>query len=184
MNARYQSGFAKPLVNQLLAILERDQQAALDLVNAGRPSGRALHAFKAFYKEAAPIQNWPALVVIAPETTFDPNSDPDLRTQTVRFICALAITGADPEWLADDAMDYLRAVDLVLTSAPLSDFYVPLDASHRTIPGGQTAGLDPAVSKILDLRITRHDLGALVTRRGGALARGPQIEFLIELEER
>lgn len=184
MNARYHSGFAKPLVNQLLAILGRDQQAALDIVNTGRPSGRALQPFKAFYKEAAPIQNWPALVVIAPETTFDLNSDPDLRTQTVRFICALAITGADPEWLADDALDYVRAVDLVLTSAPLSDFYAPLDVSHRTIPDGQTAGLDPAVSKILDLRITRHDLGTLVTRRAGALARGPQIEFLIEMEER
>ncbi len=184
MQARYQSGFTKPLVNQLLAILERDQQAALDQVNAGRPSGRGLLPFKAFYKEAAPIQNWPALVLMAPETTFDLNSDPDLRTESVRFVCALAITGSDPEWLADDAMDYLRTVDIVLSSAPLADFYVPLTVSHRTLPGGATAGLNPAVSKILDLRITRHDLGTLVARRGGALARGPQIEFLIELEER
>jgi hypothetical protein len=184
MHSRYQSGFTKPLVNQLLAILERDQQAALDLVNAGRPSDRALQPFKAFHKEAAPIQNWPALVVIAPETTFDMNSDPDLRTESVRFVCALAITGSDPEWLADDAMDYLRTVDIVLSSAPLADFYAPLAVSHRTLPGGETAGLDPTVSKILDLRITRHDLGTLVARRGGALARGPQIEFLIELEER
>ena len=184
MHARYQSGFAKPLVNQLLAILERDQQAALDLVNAGRPSGRALQPFKAFYKEAAPIQNWPALVLIAPETTFDLDSDPDLRTESVRFVCALAITGSDPEWLADDAMDYLRTVDIVLSSAPLADFYAPLAVSHRTLPGGETSGLNPTVSKILDLRITRHDLGTLVARRGGALARGPQIEFLIELEER
>ena len=169
MHARYQSGFAKPLVNQLLAILERDQQAALDLVNAGRPSRRALAPFKAFHKEAAPIQNWPALVLIAPETTFDLDSDPDLRTESVRFVCALAITGSDPEWLADDAMDYLRTVDIVLSSAPLADFYAPLAASHRPLPGGETAGLDPTVSKILDLRITRHDLGTLVARRGGAL---------------
>jgi hypothetical protein len=184
MHARYQSGFTKPLVNQLLAILERDQQAALDLVNASRPLRRALPPFQAFYKEAAPIQNWPALVLIAPETTFNLDSDPDLRTESVRFVCALAIIGSDPEWLADDAMDYLRTVDIVLSSAPLSDFYAPLTVSHRTLPSGETSGLDATVSKILDLRITRHDLGTLVARRGGALARGPQIEFLIELEER
>ena len=184
MNARYQARFAKPLVNQLIALLQRDQQAALDIVNAARPPGRDLKPFAAFYKEAAPIQNWPALVVVAQEDSFDSASDADLRTQSVRFFCALAITGMDPEWLAEDAMDYLRAVDIVLTSAPLADFYAPLPIEHRTVPGGETAGLDAATSKILDLRITRHDLGALVARRGGALARGPQIEFVVELEER
>ena len=75
-------------------------------------------------------------------------------------------------------------VDLVLTSAPLADFYLPLPISHTTVPGGTTSGLDPAVSRILDLRITRHNLGSLVQRRGGARARGPQIDFAIELEER
>jgi hypothetical protein len=184
MNARYQAKFAKPLANQLIAILQRDQQAALEIVNGERPPGRDLKPFAAFHKEAAPIQNWPALVLVAQENSFDSGSDADLRTQSVRFFCALAITGTDPEWLAEDAMDYLRAVDIVLTSAPLADFYLPLAIDHRTVPSGETSGLDSALSKLLDLRITRHDLGALVARRGGALARGPQIEFVIELEER
>jgi hypothetical protein len=183
MTPRYQAKFAKPLVNQLLAILQRDQQAALDIVNATRPADRALKPLAAFHKEAAPIQNWPALVLVAQEVAFDAASDPDLRTQTLRFFCALAITGSDPEWLAEDAMDYLRALDIVLTSAPLADFYAPLPLSHRTVPGGQTTGLDSSTAKLQDLRITRHDLGALVGRRSGALARGPQIEFVIELEE-
>jgi hypothetical protein len=184
MTPRYEAQFAKPLVNQLLAILQRDQQAALDLVNAARPAGRALKPFAAFHKEAAPIQNWPALVLVAQQTAFDEISDDDLRTQSVRFFCALALTGADPEWLSEDAMDYLRAVDVVLTSAPLSDFYSALPIAHVTVPGGTTTPLDPATSKILDLRVVRHDLGALVARRSGALARGPQIEFVIEMEER
>jgi len=71
----------------------------------------------------------------------------------------------------------------VLTSAPLEDFYTPLPISHTTVPSGTTPALDPAVSKIQELRIIRHDLGALVQRRGGALARGPQIEFAVDLEE-
>jgi len=184
MNARYEAGFSKPLVNQLIAVLQRDQQAALDIVNAGRPPGRELKPFAAFHKEVGTVQNWPAVVLVAQEIAFDSASDADLRTQTLRFICALAITGTDPEWLAEDAMDYLRAVDMVLTSLPLADFYTPLMIDHRTVPDGETAGLDSAVSKIQDLRIIRHDLGALVARRGGALARGPQIEFVIEMEER
>ena len=184
MTPRYQAKFAKTLVNQLIAIRQRDQQAALDLVNAARPAGRALKPFAAFHKEAAPIQNWPALVLVAQETAFNEASDADLRTQTVRFFCALAVTGTNPEWLSEDAMDYLRAMDMILTSAPLSDFYVALPIAHVTVPGGTTSPLDTALSKVQDLRVTRHDLGALVARRGGALARGPQIEFVVELEER
>jgi hypothetical protein len=184
MTPRYQARFAKTLVNQLIAILQRDQQAALDLLNAARPAGRTLKPFAAFHKEAAPIQNWPALVLVAQQVAFDNTSDADLRTESVQFFCGMALTGADPEWLSEDAMDYLRAVDMVLTSAPLSDFYAALPIAHSTVPGGTTAPLDPAISKIQDLRVTRHDLGALVARRGGALARGPQIEFVIEVEER
>ena len=184
MNQRYQATFAKPLVNQLIAILQRDQQAALDILNAARPAGRELLPFAAFYKEAGTVQNWPAIVLVPQEISFDANSDADLRTQSVRFVCAMAIAGTDPEFLAEDAMDYLRAVDILLTSAPLGDFYMALAIDHRTVPDGQTTALDPAVSRVLDLRVTRHDLGMLVNRRGGALARGPQIEFVVELEER
>jgi len=184
MIARYQAQFAKPLVNQLIAILQRDQQAALDIVNAARPPGRDLKPFVAFHKEVGTVQIWPALVLVAQENAFDSDSDADLRTQTLRFIAAMAITGADPEWLAEDAMDYLRVVDTVLTSAPLGDFYVALSIDHRTVPTGETAGLDSTVSKVQDLRILRHDLGTLVSRRGGGLARGPQIEFVIEVEEK
>ena len=184
MNARYQAQFAKPLVNQLIAIFQRDQQAALDIINAARPPGRELKPFAAFHKEVVSVQNWPAMVLVPQEVSFDANSDADLRTQSLRFICAMAITGTDPEWLAEDAMDYLRAVDMVLTSAPLADFYTPLAINHRTVPDGQTAGLDSSISRVLDLRVTRHDLGALVSRRGGSVARGPQIEFVVEMEER
>jgi hypothetical protein len=184
MSQRYQAQFAKQLVNQLIAIVQRDQQAALSVINTARPPGRALNPFAAFFKEAAPIQNWPAMVLIARSTQFDQASDADLRTEAHTFFCAMAISGTDPEWLADDAMDYLHAVDIVLTSVPLGDFYLPLPISHRTMPTGQTTGLNSAVTKIQDLRITRHDMGSLVSRRGGTLARGPQIEFVIELEER
>ena len=185
MNTRYQAQFAKPLVNQLIAILQRDQQAALDILNATRPPGRELKPFTAFHKEVVTVQNWPAMVLVPQEISFDANSDADLRTQSVRFICAMAMTGIDPEWLAEDAMDYLRAVDIVLTSAPLGDFYSSLAINHRTVPDGQTTPLDPSVSRVLDLRVTRHDLGALVARsRSAGLARGPQIEFVVEREER
>ncbi len=184
MIQRYQAQFAKQLVNQLIAILQRDQQAALSIINATRPPGRTLNPFAAFFKEASPIQNWPAVVLVARSTQFDQDSDADLRIQTHSFFCAMALSGTDPEWLADDAMDYLRAVDIVLTSVPLGDFYLPLAISHRTMPTGQTTGLSATLSKIQDLRILRHDMGALVARRGGTLARGPQIEFAIELEQR
>jgi hypothetical protein len=183
MIPQYNAGFARPLVDQLIAILQRDQQAALDVVNATRPANRALNPFVAFYKEAVAIQNWPAIVLVAESTAFDPNSDIALRTETVQFVCAMAITGTDPEWLAEDAMDTLRAVDIVLTSIQFSDFYTPLAITHTTVPSGMTAGLSPAVSKVQDLRIRSHDLGTLMQRRDGAHSRSPEIEFVIEVEE-
>jgi hypothetical protein len=183
MIQKYQATFARPLVDQLIAIFQRDQQAALDIVNATRPADRPLVPFVAFLKEATPILNWPALVLVAQQVNFDLASDIGLRSETLSFYCAMAIMGTDPEWLAEDAMDTLRVVDLVLTSAPLGDFYTPLPISHITVPGGTTTALDSSASKIQDLRVTRHDLGALVQRRGGALARGPQIQFAINLEE-
>ena len=131
------------------------------------------------------MQNWPAIVLVAQEVTFDANSDADLRTQTLRFICAMAITGTDPEWLAEDAMDYLRAVDMVLTSAPLGDFYPPLSIDHRTVPDGETTGFDPDISNVLDLRIDAPRPGRAGHPVAAAgLARGPQIEFVVEMEER
>jgi hypothetical protein len=184
MTPQYSAQFAKPLVNQLIAVWQRNKKPAVGWVRAARPAGRALQPIAMFYKEAAPVQNWPALVLVAQQTTFDAASDEDLRTQTVRFFCALALTGTDPEWLAEDAMDYLRALDMVLTSASLSDFYSPLPINHVTVPGGTTTPLDPAVSKVQDLFVLEHDLGAMVKARGGALARSPQISFVIEMEER
>ncbi len=179
----YNAQFARPLVDQLIAIVQRDQQAALGIVNATRASSRALNPFVGFYKEAGAMQNWPAIVLVAHSTVFDVNSDIALRSETVEFFCGMAITGTDPEWLAEDAMDYLRAVDMVLTSIQFSDFYTPLAITHTTVPGGMTAGLNPAVSKVQDLRITQHDLGALMQRPGGAAWRESQIEFEIEMEE-
>ena len=55
MIQKYQAQFAKPLVDQLIAVFQRDQQAALDIVNAARPAGRPLGPFAAFLKEASPI---------------------------------------------------------------------------------------------------------------------------------
>ena len=93
MTPRYQAQFAKVLVNQLIAILQRDQQAALDLVNAARPAGRTLKPFAAFHKEAAPIQNWPALVLVGQQVSFNNDSDADLRTHSAQFFCAMSLTG-------------------------------------------------------------------------------------------
>src|SRR3989442_13056807 len=93
MTQRYQAQFAKQLVNQLIAILQRDQQAALAVLNASRPPGRTLNPFAAFFKEAAPIQNWPAVVLVARNTQFDPASDAALRTETPTFVCRIANFG-------------------------------------------------------------------------------------------
>ncbi len=178
----YQAQFARPLVDQLIAILQRDQQAALDLVNATRPASRALGPFVGFYKEASAVQNAPAIVVAAQQIAFDPQADIGLRAETVQMSCTLFVPGTDPEWLVEDTMDYARAVDMVLTSAALADFYLPLPIALSTAPSGTTSGLS-ATSHLLDLRVTQHHWSELTTRRGAGTLRQAQIEFVVEMEE-
>ena len=115
----YNAQFAKPLVNQLIAIIQRDQTAALAVVNAARMvDGNApLVALAELHKGPAPRTGWPWLTLEIGPTQFDRDADKTTRQHEVRIDLALDTGQYDQEMAQEDAQDYARLLDMIITSA-------------------------------------------------------------------
>ena len=61
----------------------------------------------------------------------------------------------------DNAQDYARMLDVVVTSASTSDFETPLPIVHPTVPGGWTS--PPAAGCVKEVRVDRAAAKATVT---------------------
>src|SRR6266496_619039 len=118
----YNATFAKPLLNQLIALIERDQQAAIDLVN--------------------------------------PSLAPDARKSLARVTLTLDIGQFDQDIAQDNGQDYVRVLDMVITTAPLCDYTAPLPITHQTVPGGTTTPSAP--DSVKEVFVESHDY-SLVT---------------------
>ena len=173
----YNAQFAKPLVNQVIALMQRDQRAALDLV-AGT---EVLDSLVEYRKDFAPSLRYPALVVVARETSFDPAADPGRRSQTHSLLLALRVVHHQPDELADRAMDYLRALDMVLSTAATLDFETSLPIDHPTVSSGTTTPL--ATGSMKDVFVRQHDLGELFQSPAGEMLRTPRLLVEIRTEE-
>ena len=132
----YNAAFAKPLLNQLIAIIQRDQQAAIQIVN---PS---LVPIEEFHKGPAMRTALPWLGLTAESTKFDALA-PDVRKSLTRVSLALDVGQFDQDLAQDNAQDYARVLDMVITTAPLSDFTLPLPVAHVSVPSGTTSPSAP-----------------------------------------
>lgn len=135
------SNLTKPLVRQILAIINRDCQAALDWAS-GVPG--SLAPFVEYDMALMPVQQFPALLLAPEGDEFDIES-PDTDKQSVRMYCSLAVTHQDRNALAELAQDYVRAVRQILKASWLitpQDFWdatialpAPPFAQGDTAPG-------------------------------------------------
>ena len=140
----YNAQFAKPLVNQLIAIIQRDQDAALSVINAARAAdgNQPLSAIAQFRKGPGPRMGWPWLYLEIGPTTFERGDDLAARHYEVRMSLALDTGQYDQEMAQEDAQDYARLLDMIITSAgpwpSFSDWTTPLPIQHETVPSGLT----------------------------------------------
>lgn len=176
-SAAYNAQFAKPVVNQVIALVQRDQRAALNLV-AGTD---VLDSIAEYRKDFVPSLRYPALVVVARQTSFEPAADPGRREETHSLLLALRVVHHQPDELADRAMDYLRALDMVLSSAAYADFETSLPIEHPTVPSGMTAPLAAGSTK--DVFVRLHDLGELFQSAAGEMLRTPRLVVEIRTQE-
>jgi len=170
----YNALFAKPLLNQLIAILQRDQAAAISVVNP------ALVPINEFHKGPGARTAFPWLTLAADSTEFDRES-PHTRRSVTRAALALDVGQFDQEMAQDNAQDYARVLDTVITSAPLSDFTTSLPITHETVPGGMTT--PPAAGSVKEVFVESHAYGLVTLQNIEIPALRVTLAVLFELEE-
>jgi hypothetical protein len=156
----YNAQFAKPLVNQIIAIMQRDQAAALAVINAARAvdGNQALSPIAEFHKGPGPRTGWPWLYVEIGATNFERGDDKATRHHEVRINLALDAGQYDQEMAQEDAQDYARVLDMIISSAgpwpSMGDWTTSLPIQHETVPGGMTA--PNAAGTVSDVFVESH----------------------------
>jgi len=156
----YNAQFAKPLVNQIIAIIQRDQAAALAVINAARAvDGNApLNPVAEFHKGPGSRSGWPWLTLEVGPTNFRREDDKTTRHGEVRINLTLDTGQYDQEMAQEDAQDYARLLDMIVTSAgpwpSLRDWTTPLPIQHESLPRSTTA--PNAAGSVSDVFVESH----------------------------
>jgi hypothetical protein len=183
----YQAQFAKPLVNQLIAIIQRDQAAALTVINAARAADgkQALSPFEEFHKGPGSRAGWPWLFLEIGPTNFNRDDDKATRHHEVRINLALDTGQFDLEMAQEDAQDYARLLDMIITSAgpwpSLGDWTTSLPIQHETVPSGTTK--PNASGTVNDVFVESHVPGKVSVPEVDAPVMRVTLTVLFELEE-
>lgn len=147
--------FAKPLLNQVIALIQRDQAATLGIVNP------QLAPITYFCKGPASRTAFPWLTLAADSTVFDHESL-GTRTSTTRVALVLDVGQYDPEMAQDNAQDYARLLDTVVTSATPSDWETPLPIVHSTVPSGTT--VPAAAGSVKEVFVESHSYSSVALK--------------------
>jgi hypothetical protein len=166
--------FAKPLLNQVIAIIQRDQQAALQIVNT------SLDPIAEFHKGPGARTAFPWLTLAADSVVFDRQAG-GTRSSQARVALTLEVGQFDQEMALDNAQDYARTLDMVLTSASLSDFVTPLPIAHETVPSGVTTPSAPGA--VHDVFVESHHYGLVTLPEIDVPVLRVTVSVLFDLEE-
>ncbi|MDE3180386.1 MAG: hypothetical protein KGM47_12095 [Acidobacteriota bacterium] len=143
----WSAAFSKPLLNQIIAIIQRDQASAIALVNP------ALAPMNEFHKGPGPRTALPWLTLAADQTDFDVSS-PWTRAWHTAVTLTLDAGQFDQEFAQDNAQDYARVLDMIITTASGSDWMTPLPVVHETVPGGIT--VPPEAGSVKEVFVASH----------------------------
>jgi len=183
----YQAQFAKPLVNQLIAIIQRDQASALAVVNAARAidGNQSLVAITEFHKGPGPRLGWPWLSLEIGPTNFERGDDKTTRHHEVRINLALDTGQYDQEMVQEDAQDYARVLDMIISSAgpwpSLGDWTTSLPIRHETVPSGTT--MPNAAGTVNEVFVESHVPGKVSVPDVEVPVMRITLTVLFELEE-
>lgn len=166
--------FAKPLLNQLIAIFQRDQLAVLQIVN---PS---LSPIIEFHKGPGARTAFPWLTLAADSVVFDRQAGGS-RASEARVTLTLEVGQFDQEMAQDNAQDYARTLDILVTSASLSDFVTPLPIAHETVSAGITT--PSAFGAVRDVFVEAHRYSVVTLPEIDVPVLRVTVTVLVDLEE-
>ena len=115
--APYNADFTKLLIRQLIAIVQRDQRAALDWVGGVN----VLPSIVSY--QLAPLTQpiFPALMLYPLSARFSQDTWRALKSE-IDLHCAIAVTNADNQTLIEQVQDYVRALDAIFNVLPATNF--------------------------------------------------------------
>lgn len=171
-----QAGFTDPLIRQLLAFIQRDQRAALDYY-----VGTEAKSIASYLLAAEALPQFPYVWLYDDESVFDQLAVGS-RHYTARLYCEVAVSNQDYQRLAILRRQYARAVDAVLMTLQLSDFYSgwPLRLPILGPDPVTTVPIQPGAVK--ELWVARHRMGRM-GKAGTGFAASALLEIHIEMEE-
>jgi hypothetical protein len=107
--------FVEPLIDNLIAVVKRDGEAALAWANGGA----ALPKFAMHQRARRPNPLYPWLGVHAVRS--QPGEDEEHYEERHEVVLEIALKGNDPDALTDQIFKYVRAVHAVVVSASADD---------------------------------------------------------------
>jgi hypothetical protein len=149
-----QPNFIRTALDVVQTIIERDTPALLAAMNKPRDPFRQVG--RAYTGQ---LPNPPAAWVMPRTTAFA--SEGQLISQADLITVKIGIVGAEPEAIADAALDYVKAVDLALRNAAAGE----LDAT------------------VMRIYVVQHDYGPLFGGAAGGFARFPEVHLQVERVE-
>ncbi|MGH9376904.1 MAG: hypothetical protein ACRD1J_12195 [Terriglobia bacterium] len=160
-------------MNQIIALVQRDQAAAIAIVNPG------LEPINEYHKGLGRRLALPWLTILADKTEFDPGS-PLTRSWRSLLTLALDVGQFDQEMAQDNAQDYARMLDMIVTTASGADWITPLPIQHETVPGGVTSPLEPGSVKAVFVESHRYGLVSQASVQEPVLRVTLTVEFQIQ----
>jgi hypothetical protein len=174
----YTADFSKRLVYQMVAFLQRDLPSALAWV-ASTDQEPPLPNIVTYQTAPYTIPQYPALLVVPADTSFDPDSV-GTRAGSYEFLVAAAVAHQDAGVCAALVQDYVRALDAVLMSIDIADFALPWPI---TLPfTTQTVTIPCTYGTVKELFVGRHNYDD-VRRQKDRFACAATLEVHIDREE-
>lgn len=175
--AKYEAKFSRPIVRQLVAIVQRDQRAALDWVGGAN----VLAGFVDYAFAERAIRQFPGLLITPARIDFSEESVGSL-SEVLLLGCAIAIAHQDAELLGEQIQDYTRAVDAIFQAIGPADWAADLTLTHPMFSGGSISTGGLSAGTVRRLFVAAHDYGELRARAEG-FAKAATLSLLVELEE-
>lgn len=174
---KYQARLLKPVILQLIAIIQRDQRAALDWV-AGTS---VLGSIVTYQMSPMTIPQYPAILAAPMDSDFNRDAQGS-QASINRLYIAIAVTHQDANVVAELVQDYLTALNAIMVAVEPFDFYQSLPLSLPINGSSPTSTTPLVVGSVKDLFVSRHDYGAMRRLRSGFDMAGV-LELLIDREE-
>lgn len=162
-------------MNQLIAIIQRDQASAIAIVNA------ALAPINEFHKGPGLRMAPPWLTFAIDSLAFDQEAQLATRHQMIRSSLALDVGQFDQEITQDNAQDYARVLDIIVTSASLTDWETSLPITHETVTSGLTT--PPPLGSVKEVFIEAHRYSVVTLESRPTPMMRVTLPILFELEE-